>query len=57
MATVRVEQRNAHLAANVRLDLIKGRERQIAKATLTAIRNTRRSSGDDRAEESIAIQH
>ena len=56
MATVRVEQRNAHLAGNVRLEFIKGREGQIAKATLTAISNNRRGSGDERAEESTAIQ-
>jgi single-strand DNA-binding protein len=56
MATVRVEQRNAHLAGNIRLDFVKGREGQIAKATLTAISNTRRGSGDERAEESTAIQ-
>ena len=56
MATVRVEQRNAHLAGNVRLEFVKGREGQIAKATLTAISNSRRGSGDERAEESTAIQ-
>ena len=41
MAFVRVEQRNAHLAAPVRLDYVKGRDGQIAKATLTAISNSR----------------
>jgi single stranded DNA-binding protein len=56
MATVRVEQRNAHLAGNVRLEFVKGREGQIARATLTAISNNRRGSGDERAEESTAIQ-
>jgi single-strand DNA-binding protein len=56
MATVRVEQRNAHLAGHVRLEFVKGREGQIAKATLTAISNNRRGSGDERAEESTAIQ-
>jgi single-strand DNA-binding protein len=56
MATVRVEQRNAHLAGNVRVEFVKGREGQIAKATLTAISNNRRGSGDERAEESTAIQ-
>jgi single-strand DNA-binding protein len=56
MATVRVEQRNAHLAGNLRLEFVKGREGQIAKGTLTAISNTRRGSGDERAEESTAIQ-
>ena len=42
MAYVRVEQRNAHLAGAVRLETVKGRDGQIAKATLTAISNTRR---------------
>jgi hypothetical protein len=50
------EQRNAHLAGNVRLEFVKGREGQIAKATLTAISNNRRGSGDERVEESTAIQ-
>ena len=56
MAFVRVEQRNAHLAGNVRLEMVNGREGKLAKATLTAISNTRRNSGDEREEESTAIQ-
>ena len=56
MAFVRVEQRNAHLAGNVRLEFVNGREGKLAKATLTAISNTRRNSGDEREEESTAIQ-
>ena len=57
MAFVRVEQRNAHLASAVRLVSVQGRDGQPAsKATLTAISNTRRGSGDNRGEESTAIQ-
>ena len=56
MAFVRVEQRNAHLAGNVRLVSVEGRDGPISKATLTAISNTRRGSGDSREEESTAIQ-
>ena len=39
MANVRVIQRNAHLAGDVRLEYVNGRDGQIAKATLTAISN------------------
>jgi single stranded DNA-binding protein len=56
MAFVRVEQRNAHLAGAVRLNSVEGRDGPISKATLTAISNTRRGSGDNRGEESTAIQ-
>ena len=56
MAFVRVEQRNAHLAGAVRLISVEGRDGQISKATLTAISNTRRGSGDNRGEEATAIQ-
>ena len=57
MAFVRVEQRNAHLASTVRLVSVQGRDRQpVSKATLTAISNTRRGSGDNRGEEATAIQ-
>ena len=56
MAFVRVEQRNAHLAGAVRLMSVEGRDGPISKATLTAISNTRRGSGDNRGEESTAIQ-
>lgn len=56
MAFVRVEQRNAHLAGNVRLDFVNGREGQVAKGTLTAISNARRGSGDSREEEATATQ-
>ena len=55
MAFVRVEQRNAHLAAAVRLEFVNGRDGKLAKGTVTAISNHRRGSGDDREEESTAI--
>ena len=56
MAFVRVEQRNAHLAASVRLEHGNGRDGQVARGTVTIISNTRRGSGEDRAEEATAIQ-
>ena len=57
MAFVRVEQRNAHLASAVRLASVQGRDGQpVSKATLTAISNTRKGSGDNRGEEATAIQ-
>ena len=56
MAFVRVEQRNAHLASTVRLHTVEGRDGPISKATLTAISNTRRGSGENRGEEATAIQ-
>ena len=56
MAFVRVEQRNAHLAGAVQLHTVEGRDGPISKATLTAISNNRRGSGDHRGEEATAIQ-
>ena len=55
MAFVRVEQRNAHLASAVRLVSVAGRDGPISKATLTAISNTKKGSGDNRGEEATAI--
>jgi single-strand DNA-binding protein len=55
MAFVRVEQRNAHLAGPVRLDTVNGREGKVAKATLTAISNSRRGSAEDGEQEATAI--
>ena len=55
MANVRVEQRNAHLAGAVRLEYVNGREGKVAKATLTAISNSRRGSGEEREEESTTV--
>ena len=56
MSFVRVEQRNAHLAGAVRLEHVNGREGKMAKATLTAISNVRRGSGDERQEEATSVQ-
>jgi single stranded DNA-binding protein len=56
MAFVRVEQRNAHLASAVRLVSVQGRDGPVSKATLTAISNTRKGSGENRGEEATAIQ-
>jgi single-strand DNA-binding protein len=56
MAHVHVIQRHAHLASAVRLEFVNGRDGRIARATLTAISNTRRGSGEARQEESTAIQ-
>jgi len=55
MAFVRVEQRNAHLASAVRLVSVAGRDGPVSKATLTAISNTKKGSGDNRGEEATAI--
>ncbi len=56
MAFVRVEQRNARLASVVKVEFVKGRDGDVAKGTVTVISNTRKGSGDDRAEEATAIQ-
>ena len=56
MAFVRVEQRNARLASAVKVEFVKGRDGEVAKGTVTIISNTRRGSGDERAEEATAIQ-
>jgi len=55
MAFVRVEQRNAHLAGAVRLHTVQGLDGPVSKATLTAISNTRRGTGENRGEEATAI--
>jgi len=55
MSFVRVEQRNAHLAGAVRLEHVNGREGKLAMATLTAISNARRGSGEEREEEATAV--
>ena len=56
MAFVRVEQRNARLAGPVRLEIVKGRDGEVAKGVVTIISNTRRGSGEKLGEESTAIQ-
>ena len=56
MAFVRVEQRNARLTGPVRLEVVKGRDGEVAKGTVTIISNTRRGSGEERGEEATAVQ-
>jgi single stranded DNA-binding protein len=56
MANVQVIQRHAHLAGAVKLEFVNGREGKVAKATLTAISNIRRGSGEAREEETTAVQ-
>ena len=56
MPFVRVEQRNAHLAGQVRLEYVNGRDGKLAKGTLIAISNARRGSGEEREDEPTAIQ-
>ena len=55
MSLVRIDQRNAHLAGPVRLEHVNGREGKVAKATLTAISNVRRGSGDERQDEATSV--
>ena len=56
MANVQVIQRHAHLAGNVKIEFVNGREGKVAKAMLTAISNTRRTTGDNREDEATAVQ-
>jgi len=56
MNNVLVIQRHAHLAGAVKLEFVKGREGQIARAQLTAISNQYRGRGEDREERSIALR-
>lgn len=56
MASVRVEQRNAHLAGPVRLEFVNRSDGKLARALLTAISNTRHGSGGERKEECTAVQ-
>lgn len=56
MAFVRVEQRNAHLAGAVRLEMDNGPEGKVAKGTLTAFGNIRSGLGEEREDEATAIQ-
>lgn len=56
MANVLVIQRNAHLAGPVRVEFVDTREGRVTKATLTAISNTWRGSGEAREQEATAIQ-
>ena len=54
--TIGVEVTSRGLAGGVKLEYVTGREGRIAKATLVAISNTWRGSGDSREEEATAIQ-
>ena len=56
MAFVRVEQRNARLAAAVRIDTVNGREGPLSKGIVSVISNVRRGTGEDREEETTSIQ-
>jgi len=56
MASVQVIQRNAHLAGPVRVEVVKAREGAVSKATLIAISNEYRGSGDSREERSTALR-
>ena len=56
MAFVRVEQRNARLAAAVRLDTVNGKDGPLSKGLVTAISNVRKGSGEAREEEATSIQ-
>jgi single-strand DNA-binding protein len=53
MAFVRVEQRNARLAAAVRIDTVRGKDGPVSKGTAVAISNVKRQGGD---EEATSIQ-
>ena len=56
MAFVRIEQRNARLAAPVRLETVKGRDGPHTKGTVVIISNVRKGSGDDREDEATSVQ-
>jgi single stranded DNA-binding protein len=56
MAFVRVEQRNARLASDLKVEFVKGRDGEVAKGLVTIISNARRGSGNERTEEATAIQ-
>ena len=55
MAYVRVEQRNARLAAGVRLDTVQGKDGPLVKGTAVAISNVRKGAGEQREEEATSI--
>ena len=56
MANVRIEQRNAHLATPVKVETVTTRDGEVTKATVIAISNSRKGSGDNREDEPTAIQ-
>ena len=53
MAFVRVEQRNARLAAAVGIDTVQGKDGPVSKGTVVAISNVRRQGAE---EEATSIQ-
>ena len=53
MAYVRVEQRNARLAAGVRLDTVQGKDGPLVKGTAVAISNVRKGNGEQRFHRKI----
>lgn len=56
MANIQVIQRNAHLAGNVKVEVVPGRSGPITKGTLVAISNSYRGSGDSREVQATSIQ-
>ncbi len=54
MSFVRIEQRNARLAATIKIDQVKGSEGPITKGTVVVISNSRRGPGKD--DEVTSIQ-
>ena len=56
MANVQVIQRHAHQASAVKLEFVNGREGKLAKASLIAISNQHRGSGEDREERAVSIR-
>ena len=54
MSFVRIEQRNARLAATVKIDQVKGNDGLISKGTVVVISNGRRGPGKD--DEVTSIQ-
>ena len=56
MAYVRVEQRNARLAAPVKVNTVQGEEGPLTKGTFVAISNVRKGVGEAREKETTSIQ-
>ncbi|RYG87429.1 MAG: single-stranded DNA-binding protein [Alphaproteobacteria bacterium] len=56
MANVQVIQRNAHLAGPVVVHFVERPDGRITKATVTAISNSVRGSGEAREQQATAIQ-
>lgn len=56
MANIQVIQRNAHLAGNVKVEVVAGRNGPVTKGTLVAISNSHRGSGDSRETQATSVQ-